>query len=370
MNIVNEVVAIIVKDNEVFITQRDYGNFNGMWEFPCGVIELGEAPEMSLIKRIKKAFSATIKVEEWMDTAEYDYATTHLVIHAYVCSISTGELTLSNHENAKWITLEEFKNINWNPANKRLVSILSWRLRQGSEYMRYKKLQNGDLYSYIDNDIKTLDLMDKFEGIEQFKSEGAYKRLIFQNAQKDTVGDYLCTYHLIMERCHNQKYTTGNITFSEFRKNKGKPVYDYCRTQLCEALKQNKRILESEEFYFYKPFYLRAQNSNNRKGYGWEWDWSGGVGTASEGTFYGETSNYAFVGVKIGSVEKKNKPVCVSKAPPLYLRIEKTIHYGRQYFKIYKNTRESFLIPCDTDMTKEKAIELFKSYLQNEKKEH
>ena len=45
---------------------------------------------------------------------------------------------------------------------------------------------------------------------------------------------------------------------------------------------------------FEKPYLLRAQNSNNRTGYGNEYY---GYDLVYQGTLYGETTNYAFVGV-------------------------------------------------------------------------
>lgn len=38
------VAAIIIKDNQVFATQRGYGQWQGWWEFPGGKIEPGETP--------------------------------------------------------------------------------------------------------------------------------------------------------------------------------------------------------------------------------------------------------------------------------------------------------------------------------------
>ena len=61
-----------------------------------------------------------------------------------------------------------------------------------------------------------------------------------------------------------------------------------------------EQYVDKNRFYrFSKPFLLRAQNSLNRTGYGWEWDWSGGYGDYIEGTLYGETTNYYFVGVYV-----------------------------------------------------------------------
>ena len=61
-----------------------------------------------------------------------------------------------------------------------------------------------------------------------------------------------------------------------------------------------EQYIDKDQFFrFSKPFLLRAQNSSNRTGYGWEWNWSGGYGDYTEGTFYGETTNYFFVGVYV-----------------------------------------------------------------------
>ena len=54
MKVIEVVAAIIKKDNEIFATQRGYGDFKGGWEFPGGKIEAGEKPEQALIREIKE----------------------------------------------------------------------------------------------------------------------------------------------------------------------------------------------------------------------------------------------------------------------------------------------------------------------------
>ena len=48
MKTIEVVAAIILKDGEVFATQRGYGDFKGWWEFPGGKIEPGEEPRVSV----------------------------------------------------------------------------------------------------------------------------------------------------------------------------------------------------------------------------------------------------------------------------------------------------------------------------------
>ena len=65
MKTIRVVAAIIVHENQVFATQRGYGNFKGGWEFPGGKIEQGETSQEALIREIKEELDTEIEVGEW-----------------------------------------------------------------------------------------------------------------------------------------------------------------------------------------------------------------------------------------------------------------------------------------------------------------
>lgn len=111
------VAAIIKKDNEIFATQRGYGDFKGGWEFPGGKIEAGEKPEQALIREIKEELAVEIEVGELLHTVEYDYPTFHLTMHCFVCTLVSGELELKEHQAAKWLTRETLDSVEWLPAD-------------------------------------------------------------------------------------------------------------------------------------------------------------------------------------------------------------------------------------------------------------
>lgn len=46
MKVIEVVAAIIHRDGTYFATQRGYGEFEGMWEFPGGKIEPGEVQKL------------------------------------------------------------------------------------------------------------------------------------------------------------------------------------------------------------------------------------------------------------------------------------------------------------------------------------
>ena len=50
-----EVVAAVIEDcGRIFATQRGYGEFKDMWEFPGGKVEAGESREEALRREIRE----------------------------------------------------------------------------------------------------------------------------------------------------------------------------------------------------------------------------------------------------------------------------------------------------------------------------
>lgn len=126
--------AIIVRTNpqtqkkELFATQRGYGDFKGGWEFPGGKLEPGESPQQCIVREIREELATVVKAEKTLGVVEYDYPAFHLTMHCILCSVVSGDLTLLEHEDAKWVTLETLYSLNWLPADRlildRLLSIL------------------------------------------------------------------------------------------------------------------------------------------------------------------------------------------------------------------------------------------------------
>lgn len=106
---------------EVFATQRGYGEYKDWWEFPGGKIEAGESPEVCITREIKEELATEVKVEKVLGTIEYDYPAFHLTMHCILCSIVSGKLELLEHENARWLTKETLKSVNWLPADELIL---------------------------------------------------------------------------------------------------------------------------------------------------------------------------------------------------------------------------------------------------------
>ena len=133
MKIVRVVAAVIKAENEngepiIFATQRGYGEFKGGWEFPGGTIEEGDTPQEALVREIKEELETEISVGELIDTIEYDYPTFHLSMDCFWAEVVSGDLVLTEHEAAKWLTKDELDSVEWLPADVGLLEKIqiSW----------------------------------------------------------------------------------------------------------------------------------------------------------------------------------------------------------------------------------------------------
>ena len=124
MKIVNVSAAAIVQDNKILATRRGYGAYKDWWEFPGGKLEDGESPEAALIREIREELNVEISIGKLLRTVEYDYPGFHLVMHCFLCSISSGVLTLNEHEDARWLSVSELGSVAWLPADLLLLEDL------------------------------------------------------------------------------------------------------------------------------------------------------------------------------------------------------------------------------------------------------
>ncbi len=121
MKQIEVVAAIIRKENQIFATQRGYGEWKDWWEFPGGKMEAGETPEDALKREIWEELETRIVVERLVETVEWDYPAFHLTMHCYLCHVESGHLELKEHEAAKWLSRDELESVRWLPADWEIV---------------------------------------------------------------------------------------------------------------------------------------------------------------------------------------------------------------------------------------------------------
>ena len=126
MKKIEVVAAIIQRDGAYFATQRGYGEFEGLWEFPGGKIEPGESRESALKREIQEELGIDITINNFLCTTDYDYPSFHLTMHCYLCRVETGEIELREHKSARWLTIELHDSVEWLPADKEFIDKLKY----------------------------------------------------------------------------------------------------------------------------------------------------------------------------------------------------------------------------------------------------
>jgi 8-oxo-dGTP diphosphatase len=121
MKIVHVVCAVIRKDDKIFATQRGYGEFKDGWEFPGGKIEAGETPAQALKREIREELATEIEVGDEIMQIEYDYPDFHLSMKCFWCRVLSGNLSLLEAEDARWLKKDNIESVDWLPADSELV---------------------------------------------------------------------------------------------------------------------------------------------------------------------------------------------------------------------------------------------------------
>ena len=113
--------AIIVDGDRILATERGYGDFKDLWEFPGGKREEGESGEAAAVREIREELGALIAIERPLCTVEHDYPDFHLTMDCYLAHVAEGHLTLTEHSDARWLSINELDTLAWLPADIKVV---------------------------------------------------------------------------------------------------------------------------------------------------------------------------------------------------------------------------------------------------------
>lgn len=121
---VQVVASVIFDGNLILATQRGYGKFAGLWEFPGGKIEKGESDVQAVKREIREELTVEIEVGELLKTIEYDYPDFKLKMNCYKSKIVDGEIKLLEHLNYKWVGKDNIMDLEWLPADLEFIQEL------------------------------------------------------------------------------------------------------------------------------------------------------------------------------------------------------------------------------------------------------
>ncbi len=119
-------VAVVRKGGKVFIQRRRAeGLMAGLWEFPGGKIEAGEAPEAAVRREIKEELNWQLSGVRPVTVIRHAYTRFKVTLHCFEARYQKGRTVLRAAEEGRWVAWEELKRFPFPAANVRLIHHLS-----------------------------------------------------------------------------------------------------------------------------------------------------------------------------------------------------------------------------------------------------
>ena len=112
--------GVLEKDGRYLVAQRKKGgSLSEKWEFIGGKNRYGETLQDTLKREWMEEVGLKISVGEFLLNTEFDNNDTHYMLHCYrVYSVSeSSELSLSVHNDVRWVTREELSSLDFGPSD-------------------------------------------------------------------------------------------------------------------------------------------------------------------------------------------------------------------------------------------------------------
>ncbi|MFD0960839.1 (deoxy)nucleoside triphosphate pyrophosphohydrolase [Paenibacillus chungangensis] len=111
--------AVIRNNEQMVLCALRSGNMTmpGLWEFPGGKLEAGEAPEETLVREIREELGCAIDVGELIEDVVHDYPSVRIRLLTYWAIVVEGKPCANEHEQLLWLPSERLHELEWAPAD-------------------------------------------------------------------------------------------------------------------------------------------------------------------------------------------------------------------------------------------------------------
>jgi A/G-specific adenine glycosylase len=118
-------VGVVRKNGRILITRRrESGLLGGLWEFPGGKIEPGEAPADACRREIAEEVNLTVKVTGLIACVEHAYSHFKVSVDVFDCEYRAGEIKLSGPTDFRWILVDETDEYAFPAVNHKIFPYL------------------------------------------------------------------------------------------------------------------------------------------------------------------------------------------------------------------------------------------------------
>lgn len=122
--------VVLNQAGEVLIDQRlNEGLLGGLWEFPGGKQEPGEAITDTIARELQEELAIEVAVEQELITVDHAYSHKKLRFIVHLCRWLSGEPQPLASQQVRWVKPEELGSFPFPAANARIIEALQGHLR-------------------------------------------------------------------------------------------------------------------------------------------------------------------------------------------------------------------------------------------------
>jgi len=115
-----QVVGAVIRDEKQgYLCALRGGEMSlaGFWEFPGGKVEFGEDHKAALNREIKEELTCSIEIGDHIASVTHDYENLRVHLHTYFATLEEGTPAAKEHQELRWVSLHDLRQLNWAPAD-------------------------------------------------------------------------------------------------------------------------------------------------------------------------------------------------------------------------------------------------------------
>jgi len=122
------VVAAVIRDEtgKILLTRRPEGShMGGLWEFPGGKVEAGEAPVTALERELEEELAISPKIGSPLTFSVHEEPGLRIVLLFFAATLGDALPRALEDQQIAWVAPEDLPSYPTPPADAQLVTILS-----------------------------------------------------------------------------------------------------------------------------------------------------------------------------------------------------------------------------------------------------
>ena len=121
---INVTCALIIDNKERLLAAQRSENMSLplKWELPGGKVEQNETPENCIIREISEELNIKIEVVKSIRPNTHIYPNITINLIPFICKRISGEITLKEHIDFKWLNKNELLDLDWAEADIPIIN--------------------------------------------------------------------------------------------------------------------------------------------------------------------------------------------------------------------------------------------------------